>query len=54
MASACGSILKRIFPVFASSARLTLLHMPSGIAFSELADGTDLDSDGVQRSGDRQ
>jgi hypothetical protein len=40
VASACGSILKRIFSVFASSARLTLLHMPSGIACYELADGT--------------
>jgi hypothetical protein len=30
VASACGSTLKRIFQVFAHSARLTLLHMPGG------------------------
>jgi hypothetical protein len=30
VASACGSILKRIFQVIAHSARLTLLHVPGG------------------------
>ena len=30
VASACGSILKRIFQVFAYSARLTSVHMPGG------------------------
>jgi hypothetical protein len=32
LASACGSILKRIFQAFADPARLTLLHMPMGTA----------------------
>ena len=30
VASACGSILKRIFQLFAHAARLTSLHMPGG------------------------
>jgi hypothetical protein len=34
VASSGGSILERIFQVFAHSARLTLLHLPGGLIWS--------------------
>ena len=54
MASACGSILMRIFQVFTRSARLTLLHMPRREPPPKLANGTDPGSDSRQRHGDRR
>ena len=47
VASACGSILKRIFQLFAHAARLTSLHMPGGYRCLPLVIGGMAPGDGA-------